>query len=107
MRSALVLLMVILCTSGVHAHSHLGPVPEAITGQEAERIMTNGVVLSIDFSQELLGGAMPAWQTPTELRWYSVVKYEGKIFVCHVIQWVVLRSADERYKPRVYCLSSF
>lgn len=107
MKSALVLLMIILCASSVQANSHLGPVPEAITGHEAESIMTKGVVLSIDFSQELLDAGLRVWQTPTELRWYSVVKYEERIFVCHVVQWIVLRSTDERYEPRIYCLPSF
>ena len=107
MKSALALFMIILCTSSVHANSHLGPVPEAIIGQEAESIMTNGMVLSMDFSQETLDTGMPVWRTPTELRWYSVVKYEERIFVCHVVQWIVLRSTDERYEPRIYCLSSF
>lgn len=106
MKSAQVLLMIILCTSSVKANSHLGPVTEAITGHEAESIMTKGVVLSIDFSQETFDSSLSVWQTPTELRWYSVVKYEERIFVCHVVQLIVLRTT-ERYVPEIYCLSPF
>ena len=75
-----------------------GAIADEIIGDKAIEIMTDGVMLNVEFTQEALG--LPRTYL---LSWRALVKFGGKIYACEVSQ-IVERIVET--PPITSCLQS-